>query len=121
MAVLIAELDASQASIPWESRRRVQYYLWGGCSLFPFVQVITDIQTGGVDFYKTGSSAEGKLVSASSLAAICPGYDFDANTLAQPRLIINTYHLSKQAGICIFAVLYIGVASLQIWLALRDA
>ena len=41
----------------------VEYYLWGGCSLFPFVQVITDMQTGGAAFYKTGSSASGMRAS----------------------------------------------------------
>lgn len=37
----------------------VEYYLWAGCSMFPFVQIITDMQSGGAAFYKIGSSLAG--------------------------------------------------------------
>ena len=37
----------------------VEYYLWAGCSMFPFVQIITDMQLGGAAFYRTGSSPAG--------------------------------------------------------------
>ena len=40
----------------------VEYYLWAGCSMFPFVQIITDMQTGGAAFYRTGSSPAGLLL-----------------------------------------------------------
>lgn len=51
----------------------VEYYLWGGCSLFPFVQVITDMQTGGgAAFYKSGSLPEGRLLSVCLYCAYRP-------------------------------------------------
>lgn len=37
----------------------VEYYLWAACSMFPFVQIITDMETGGAAFYRTGSSSAG--------------------------------------------------------------
>ena len=37
----------------------VEYYLWAGCSMFPFVQIITDMRVGGAAFYRTGSSPAG--------------------------------------------------------------
>ena len=37
----------------------VEYYLWAGCSMFPFVQIVTDMQTGGAAFYRIGSSPAG--------------------------------------------------------------
>ena len=37
----------------------VEYYLWAGCSMFPFVQIITDMQSGGAAFYRIGSSPAG--------------------------------------------------------------
>ena len=37
----------------------VEYYLWAGCSMFPFVQIITDMQIGGAAFYRIGSSPAG--------------------------------------------------------------
>ena len=37
----------------------VEYYLWAGCSMFPFVQIITDMQVGGAAFFRTGSSRAG--------------------------------------------------------------
>ena len=37
----------------------VEFYLWAGCSMFPFVQIITDMQTGGAAFYSIGSSPAG--------------------------------------------------------------
>ena len=40
----------------------VEYYLWASCSMFPFVQIITDMQAGGVAFYRTGSSPAGLLL-----------------------------------------------------------
>lgn len=43
----------------------VKFYLWASFSLFPFVQIITDMQSGGVAFYKTGSSPTGVFVGAS--------------------------------------------------------
>ena len=42
----------------------VEYYLWAGCSMFPFVQIITDMQVGGAAFYRIGSSPAG-LASGS--------------------------------------------------------
>ena len=44
----------------------VEFYLWASCSLFPFVQIITDMRLGGVAFYKTGSSPTGVLSRALS-------------------------------------------------------
>ncbi|KAL0020497.1 hypothetical protein WJX77_011381 [Trebouxia sp. C0004] len=40
----------------------VEFYLWASCSLFPFVQIITDMQSGGVAFYKSGSSPTGSTI-----------------------------------------------------------
>lgn len=37
----------------------VEYYLWAGCSMFPFVQIITDMQVGGAAFFRIGSSPAG--------------------------------------------------------------
>ena len=37
----------------------VEYYLWAGCSMFSFVQIITDMQVGGAAFYRIGSSPAG--------------------------------------------------------------
>ena len=37
----------------------VEYYLWAGCSMFPFVQIITDMQIRGAAFYGIGSSPAG--------------------------------------------------------------
>ena len=37
----------------------VEFYLWAGCSVFPFVRIITDMQDGGAAFYRTGSSPAG--------------------------------------------------------------
>ncbi len=37
----------------------VEYYLWAGCSMFPFVQIITDMHIGGAAFYRIGSSSTG--------------------------------------------------------------
>lgn len=37
----------------------VEYYLWAGCSMFPFVQIITDMQVGGAAFYRIGSPPAG--------------------------------------------------------------
>ncbi len=42
----------------------VKFYLWASCSMFPFVQVITDMQVGGAAFYRTGSSPAGLLLGA---------------------------------------------------------
>lgn len=42
----------------------IEFYLWGGCSLFPYVQVITDMQTGGAAFYQTASASEGVVLGA---------------------------------------------------------
>ena len=40
-------------------RAEVGYYLWAGCSMFPFVQIITNMQIGGAAFYRIGSSPAG--------------------------------------------------------------
>lgn len=37
----------------------LEFYLWSQESPFPFVQLITDMRTGGVAFYKTGTTADG--------------------------------------------------------------
>lgn len=37
----------------------LEFYLWSHESPFPFVQLITDMHTGGVAFYKTGTTADG--------------------------------------------------------------
>ena len=37
----------------------MEYYLWAKCSVFPFVQIITDMQVGGAAFYRIGSSSAG--------------------------------------------------------------
>jgi len=37
----------------------VEYYLWAGYSMFPFLQIITDMQLGGVAFYRVGGSPAG--------------------------------------------------------------
>ena len=50
----------------------VEFYLWGGCSLFPFMQIITDMQTGGAAFYKTGSSPSGAQISILPLLLLKP-------------------------------------------------
>lgn len=39
-----------------------EFYLWAGCSMFPFVQIITDMQVGGAAFYRIGSSPAGLLL-----------------------------------------------------------
>ena len=43
----------------------VEIYLWASYSLFPFVQIVTDMHSGGVAFYKTRSSPTGVLIGAS--------------------------------------------------------
>ena len=43
----------------------VEFHLWAGCSMFPFVQIITDMQVGGAAFFRTGSSPAG-LASQSN-------------------------------------------------------
>lgn len=40
----------------------VECYLWAGCSMFPFVQIITDMEVGGAAFYSIGSSPAGSLL-----------------------------------------------------------
>lgn len=37
----------------------VGYYLLAACSMFPFVQIVTDMQTGGAAVYRTGGSSAG--------------------------------------------------------------
>ena len=38
---------------------QVEYFLLSGYSMFPFVQIITDMQLGGVAFYMVESSPAG--------------------------------------------------------------
>ena len=45
---------------------KVEFYLWSSCSLFPFVQIITDMQSGGVAFYSAGSSPTGVMLELRS-------------------------------------------------------
>ena len=42
----------------------IEFFLWGGCSLFPYVQVITDMEIGGAAFYQTASGSQGVLLGA---------------------------------------------------------
>ena len=53
-------------------QRESEYYLWSDRSFFPFVQLVTDMETGGVAFLKAASSLTGTLTSIPFPAAFCP-------------------------------------------------
>ena len=45
----------------------LEFYLWSHTRPFPFVQVITDMEKGGVAFYQTGTSASGEALIHSEI------------------------------------------------------
>ena len=50
-----------------------EFHLFSKHSPFPFVQLITDMETGGMAFYKPLDSSAGTLISIPFLAAVLPG------------------------------------------------
>ena len=57
--------------LTWQGIRQAEceFYLWGHYSQFPFVQVITDMQTGGVVYFSSGIDGESPQMCGAIMAA----------------------------------------------------
>ena len=76
----------------------VESYLWAGCSMFPFVQIITDMQLGGVAFYRTGSSPAGLASGSTGKKMSAFRLDKKQQAIRTTRTLLATLSLSAVAS-----------------------